>query len=127
MAAIFKMATKTKFSYVAKKTLVRLKTWPIRLCIFIDFGLEKKKYLEAPKLKIVAQFKMAPKFDLLLKPTNRLFSQFFLLYRLFKYLILCKNFFLKNSRWHTNSKWRFFGIFFSRLASKLKQTRDCQI
>jgi hypothetical protein len=36
--------------------------WPIHLCVFIDFGLEKiKKYLEAPKLKMAAQFKLAAK------------------------------------------------------------------
>jgi hypothetical protein len=39
MAAKLKMATKTKFAYVAKKTLVRLRTFgPIQLCVFIDFG-----------------------------------------------------------------------------------------
>jgi hypothetical protein len=37
--------------------------WPIEFCVFIDFGLEKnkKKYLEAPKSKMAAQFKMAAK------------------------------------------------------------------
>jgi hypothetical protein len=53
IAAKFKMATKTLFAYVATKTLVCLKT----------FGqFEKYKiYLEAPKLKMAAQFKMIAK------------------------------------------------------------------
>jgi hypothetical protein len=45
MAAKFKMATKNKFAYVAKKTLFRLKTLKKKL----------KKYLEAPKSKMAAK------------------------------------------------------------------------
>jgi hypothetical protein len=53
MAAYFKMATKTKFAYVAKKTIVCLRDfWPIRLCFFIDFGLKKiKKIFGSSKIK----------------------------------------------------------------------------
>jgi hypothetical protein len=52
MAAKLKMATKTKFAYVAKKALVRLKTFG-QLCDFIDLGL--KKHLEAPESKMAAK------------------------------------------------------------------------
>jgi hypothetical protein len=53
------MASKTKFAYVAKKTFVRLKTFG-QLCVH-RFWAEKKlkKYLEVPKSKMTAQFKVA--------------------------------------------------------------------
>jgi hypothetical protein len=58
MTAIFKMATKIKFAYVAKKTLVRLRTFSQ-----FNYAIEKnkKKYLKAPKSKMAAQFNMAAK------------------------------------------------------------------
>jgi hypothetical protein len=34
---------------------------PNQFCVFIDFELEKNKYMEAPKSKMAAQFKMAAK------------------------------------------------------------------
>jgi hypothetical protein len=60
MAAKFKMATKTKFASVAKKTLVRLKTFSQFNYAFYRFWAEKKnkKYSEAPKSKMATQFKM---------------------------------------------------------------------
>jgi hypothetical protein len=53
-----------------------LKTFgQLNYAFYIDFGIEKskKKYSEASKLKMAAQFKYLPKFDLLLKSTNCLF------------------------------------------------------
>jgi hypothetical protein len=67
MAAKFK-TTKTKFSYVIKKILGRLRTFGQFDYAFYRFWAEKKyiKYLEAPKLTMAAQFKMAPIFDYIL-------------------------------------------------------------
>jgi hypothetical protein len=49
----FKMATKTQFAYVAKKTLFALRLfWA---------GKKYKNYLEAPKLKMAARFKIVAK------------------------------------------------------------------
>jgi hypothetical protein len=76
MAAKLKMATKTKFTYVAKKTLVRLRTFGV----FIDFGLEenKKNIWKLQNQKWMLNSRWSPKFDLLLKSTNHLFYQKFL-------------------------------------------------
>jgi hypothetical protein len=66
MAAKFKMANKTEFSYVAKQTLVRLKT-------FGQFNLDwKKKNWKLQNQKWPLHSRWPPKFDLLLKSKNRL-------------------------------------------------------
>jgi hypothetical protein len=90
--------------------------WPIQLCVFIDFGLEKNKKdiwkLQHQKWPLNSRW--PPIFDLLLKPTNRLFYQIFFICFIgcLNTKLLCKNFFLKNSRWRSYSIWRSFGIYF---------------
>jgi hypothetical protein len=62
MAAKFKMATKTKFAYVAKKVSSPWDFWPLRLFVLQVFGWKKiKKILGSFKIKMAAQFKMAAK------------------------------------------------------------------
>jgi hypothetical protein len=55
------MATKTKFFYVAKKTLVRFTTFGQFNYAFLKILGWKKKYLKGSKSKMAAQFKMAAK------------------------------------------------------------------
>jgi hypothetical protein len=86
VVAKFKMATRTKFAYVAKKTLVRIRTFG--LFDFYRFWAEKNKKKNIRKLQNQIwplNSRWPPTFDLLLKPTNRLFDQKkCLLYRLSK-------------------------------------------
>jgi hypothetical protein len=91
MAAKFKMNTKTKLAYVAKKTLV----WPIQLCVFIDFGLEKiRKILENSKIKNGCSIQDGRKNLIYFSKLQTVyFINFFLSKKLSKYLIFIKYFF----------------------------------
>jgi hypothetical protein len=52
MATKFKIATKTKFTYVAKKTLVHLRTYGQFNCVFNRIWAEKiKKIFGSSKIK----------------------------------------------------------------------------
>jgi hypothetical protein len=76
--------------------------WPIQLCVFIDFGLEKiKKIFGSSNIKNGRSIQDARQ--------NLIY------------------FFLKNSRWRPYSIWRFFLAYFSRSSRIRQQLQNAKV
>jgi hypothetical protein len=122
---------KTEFKVASKFKMATKKN--SRSCNFIDFGLvkNKKNIWKLQNQKWPLNSRWPPKFDLIIKSTNRLFNQTFcLLKRLSKYLIFIKYFFSQEFKMvptRPYSKWRFFWYLFLAFVRNFKMQKFLHI